>query len=107
MKPDEIKERFIPRRCDSQAEFDRVMCEIKRQQALDEDVFNEAINANSAERSTLRQQIHELHATIETLNRKILGVEQEKRSINRAYSEIKREMILLNPKDSWISESSD
>lgn len=100
---EDLKAKFQPRQLDSQIEFDNVMSEMNVEQSrmvhplIDKDI--ELIK----KQSRLQEQISELKIEIEVIKRAKLDVESQKKEINRAFHELKHELIKLNPRERFVN----
>ena len=103
MDLEDLKAKFQPRQLDSQIEFDDVMSEMNVEQSrmvhplIDKDI--ELIK----KQSRLQEQISEMKIEIEVIKRAKLDVESQKKEINRAYHELKHELIKLNPRAKFVN----
>lgn len=103
MDLESLKAKFQPRQLDSQIEFDDVMSEMNMEQSrmvhplIDKDI--ELIK----KQSRLQEQISEMKIEIEVIKRAKLDVESQKKEINRAFHELKHELIKLNPRERFLN----
>ena len=103
MDLEDLKAKFQPRQLDSQIEFDDVMSEMNVEQSrmvhplIDKDI--ELIK----KQSRLQEQISEMKIEIEVIKRAKLDVESQKKEINRAFHELKHELIKLNPRERFLN----
>ncbi len=103
MDLERLKAKFQPRQLDSQIEFDDVMSEMNVEQSrmvhplIDKDI--ELIK----KQSRLQEQISEMKIEIEVIKRAKLDVESQKKEINRAFHELKHELIKLNPRERFLN----
>lgn len=101
---EEIKARFQPRKLKSQAEFDRVMCEINAANADHSHTYDDAIRNMRIQKEEKRKRISALYGEIHDINTLILNLEQKKKELNRMFYDIKGEFMHLNPADVFIKE---
>jgi uncharacterized protein with von Willebrand factor type A (vWA) domain len=103
MDLEDLKAKFQPRQLDSQIEFDDVMSEMNVEQSrmvhplIDKDI--ELIK----KQSRLQEKISEMKIEIEVIKRAKLDVESQKKEINRAFHELKHELIKLNPRERFLN----
>lgn len=98
MNIEELRAKFLPRACKSQAEYDELMQYINMDQAtanhplLDrEREFQNQLRNIDIQMSALRTQRNAVKIAYNNLM-------QEKKDINRCYHQLKQELLQLNPK---------
>lgn len=101
MTIEELKQQFVPKRCSSQAEFDRFMNELNHAQTEANHPYLDEARDLNMQNTLLRKKIHEIQVVIAANNAKKLELEQDAKDINRACWEIKHQLIALNPVDGW------
>ena len=101
MNEKEIREKFAPRKCESQAEFDRIMSEMNvEQEHLNHPYLDQ-------ERELLRQidllnsQKAAIFVQINTIQMRRRDIEYNRKEINRVFHDLKHQLIQLNPHGSF------
>ena len=103
MDLERLKAKFQPRQLDSQIEFDDVMSEMNMEQSrMVHPLIDKEIELIKKQ-SRLQEQISEMKIEIEVIKRAKLDVESQKKEINRAFHELKHELIKLNPREKFVN----
>lgn len=103
MDLERLKAKFQPRQLDSQIEFDDVMSEMNMEQSrMVHPLIDKEIELIKKQ-SRLQEQISEMKIEIEVIKRAKLDVESQKKEINRAFHELKHELIKLNPRERFVN----
>lgn len=103
MDLERLKAKFQPRQLDSQIEFDNVMSEMNMEQSrMVHPLIDKEIELIKKQ-SRLQEQISEMKIEIEVIKRAKLDVESQKKEINRAFHELKHELIKLNPRERFVN----
>ena len=98
-----LKAKFQPRQLDSQIEFDDVMSEMNMEQSrMVHPLIDKEIELIKKQ-SRLQEQISEMKIEIGVIKRAKLDVESQKKEINRAFYELKHELIKLNPRERFVN----
>lgn len=97
-KLQELMERFTPRRCETQIEFDSVYHDINMEQSRLNHPYDDKIRDLNFQKSLVESQIQALRCNIDKIRMERNRLEQGKKEINRAYFELKHEWLQLNPK---------
>lgn len=101
MNEKEIKAKYAPKRCNSQAEFDEQMHMINDEQTVVNHPYLDQIRDINKQRALIQIQIQALRVQLDTLRVQYLDIEQKRKDINRLFHQLKHELIELNPKDQW------
>lgn len=96
MTVQEIREKYPPRKCESQAEFDDFMCLLYADRESVNNPINDEKMAIERKATMLQTQINLLKAQKSTLNGERLEIEARQKEINRAFHDIKVKMFQLN-----------
>ena len=100
---EDLKAKFQPRQLDSQIEFDDVMSEMNMEQSrMVHPLIDKEIELIKKQ-SRLQEQISEMKIEIGVIKRAKLDVESRKKEINRAFHELKHELIKLNPRERFVN----
>ena len=103
MNLEDLKAKFQPRQLDSQIEFDDVMSEMNVEQSrMVHPLIDKEIELIKKQ-SRLQEKISEMKIEIEVIKRAKLDVESQKKEINRAFHELKHELIKLNPRERFLN----
>lgn len=103
MDLERLKAKFQPRQLDSQIEFDDVMSEMNVEQSrMVHPLIDKEIELIKKQ-SRLQEKISEMKIEIEVIKRAKLDVESQKKEINRAFHELKHELIKLNPRERFVN----
>lgn len=94
----EIREKYPPRKCESQAEFDDAMHQLKMANWQDCAAIRRRQDELNAQRASVRTQIASLKTTLNALTQEYLFHEKQRKELCDAWSVVKRELMELNPK---------
>ena len=101
MNEKEIRDRFEGKKCETQMEFDRVMSEMNEVQWKLNSPYYDRISKYKAERCRTEAEINGLKEHLNRIGARIYELELEKKEINRLFHELKHELIMLNPRESF------
>lgn len=99
----EIREKYPPRKCESQAEFDDAMHQLKIANWKDCAAIRRRQDELNAQRASVRTQISSLKTTLTALTQEYLFHEKQRKELCDAWRIVKQEMMDLNPKQNNAS----
>lgn len=99
MNTNEIRERFTPRRVETQSEYAEFMHRVDEAQTAANHPYADRTAQLHMERTRLAVRINAIKVEIAAVCNDIRQLNLERKEMNRAYHDIKHEMAQLNPKD--------
>lgn len=100
MNEKEIRAMFVPRKCETQVEFERIMTEMNNVRSklnypsLDRE--RELVKQNQL----LSQQKQAINIQQNSINLERLDLVQKRKDINRVFHDLKHQFVMLNPRTS-------
>ena len=98
MTKEELWQKFAPRRCGSQVEYDNLMNEIRRSQEIANHPHLDRLRELDMQRTLIMQQGQALRVQLSTIKVERLEIERKRKDTNRMYHALKHELTDLNPK---------
>lgn len=106
MTIEEVKGRFQPRQLDSQVEFDRMMNEMNAVQEHMNHPYLDELRDLSLKRERIETEILGLKIKLSENKSERIMIEQQLKDINRAFHDLKHELIVMNPKEGFAKEEA-
>lgn len=103
---EEVKGRFQPRKLESQVEFDRVMNAMNVEQEHMNHPYLDELRNLSLKRERIETEILGLKIKLSENKRKRIMIEQQLKDINRAFHDLKHELITMNPKEGFAKDEA-
>lgn len=103
----EIREKYPPHEVETQVEFDKVMEQINFDQRQLVQPFDEKELELLNQRTLLKQQMTAIRIQIDAIDMQKRTVVAQHKDINRVFHEIKHELIMLNPKEKFITPEKE
>lgn len=103
----EIRENYPPRKCESQAEFDNAMHQLRMANWQDCAAIRRRQDELNAQRASVRAQILSLKMTLEALKQEYLLLDKQRKEICDVWRVVKQDLIDLNPKDGYGKLTGD
>lgn len=99
-----MRSKWAPRVLESQIEFDRVMNDISNEQTMMCGPLLDRQRELNIQQMMLENQMKELGIKMNELKIECHKIEAERKSLSRAYHDIKHRYIVLNPKERFAKE---
>ena len=103
----ELQNRFAPKECETQIEFERLMSELQEENTKKVTPYRDKINAYNYDLLIADKKLHELHAQIDKIKLAKMEAEQDAKDINRIFHNIKHQLIMANPREKFIKPDND
>lgn len=107
MNEKELRERFAPRKVESQIEFERIMSDMNAEQTRMNRPYMDSEYQIGVRRQTLKQQVNSLNQQITTLNLELMQQQNERKQMNRLFHDLKHELIMMNPIEDFARREAD
>lgn len=107
MNEKEIREIYPPRKCESQIEFDRLMSALHEAQAHANHPLLDRESELMQQRTLLLQQRQAINIQLEAIKVERIQLDARRRQNNRAFHDVKHELIMLNPKEELAKRGSE
>ena len=101
MSEKEIRAKYEARKCETQMEFDRLMSEMNIEQTHINHPWLDRERELAKQRELLEQQKQAINIQLKAIKVERLDLEQKRKDINRVFHELKHELIMLNPRESY------
>lgn len=105
MNIQEIRGKYPPRKLNSQAEFDNMMAEMNVEQTVMNHPYLDRDRELAKQRQNLMMQMDAIKIQLKGIAVERLELEQKRKDINRLFHELKHDIIMLNPRDSYAKAS--
>lgn len=102
MEEKEIRARYKARKCKNQQEFDCLMQQMNVEQTSINHPYLDRDRELLTKIELLKQQRDAIHIQMQALRVERLELEQKRKDINRVFHELKHDLIMENPKDSFV-----
>lgn len=102
MNEKEIRERFAPKECENQMEFQTIMEEMNRLQAEFNHPFIDRDRELLQETHRLMTQRSAINIQLDTMKQERLVIEQKRKDINRVFNDLKHQLIIINPREKFV-----
>lgn len=100
-KETEIRAKYAPRTCASQVEFDRLMSEMNAEQTVLNHPFADRERELNKQKALLESQKQAINIQLDAIRVERIDLQQKRKDINRLFHELKHELIMRNPKESY------
>jgi uncharacterized protein (DUF3084 family) len=107
MSTEEILKNFPPREVETQIEFETYMSELNNAQTKANHPFVDRLSELNRQPLEIEQRIKTLSAERDGLKLEKLGIEAQRKEINRVCHELKHQMITLNPREKFVKPETD
>ena len=101
MNEKEIREKFAPRKCENQNEFDMIMHDMNTVQTELNHPYADRERELLKQIDLLNAQRNAIFVQIDTIQIQRRENEQKRKDINRVFHELKHQLIGLNPRDGF------
>ena len=101
MNEKEIREKFAPRKCENQNEFDMIMHDMNDVQTELNHPYLDRERELLKQIDLLNAQRNAIFVQIDTIQVQRRENEQKRKDINRVFYELKHQLIALNPRDGF------
>ncbi len=101
MNEKELREKYPPRKVESQIEFDRIMSDMNMTQTKLNHPINDRKMQIYKQRELLNIQKQAINQQLSALSAEQQDIEMQQKGINRLFYELKHEMIMLNPREQY------
>lgn len=105
MNIQEIREKYPPRKLNSQAEFDNMMSEMNAEQTVMNHPYLDRDRELAKQRQNLMMQMDAIKIQLKGIAVERLELEQKRKDINRLFHELKHDIIMLNHRDGYAKAS--
>ena len=102
MSTEEILRNYPPQEVETQIEFENYMTELNNAQTKANHPSVDRLSELNRRTLEIEQRIKTLSAERDGLKLEKLGIEAQRKEINRACHELKHEMIRLNPREKFV-----
>ena len=99
MNEKEIREKYPPRKVESQGEFDKYMSVLNNEQTLLNHPFLDRQRELAKQLKLIETQKQALNIQLNAIKVENLELEQKMKDLNRVFHQLKHEMAVMNPKD--------
>ena len=107
MNENDIRAKFAPRKCESQAEFDSLMQQMNSMQTELNHPYADKERDLLKQIEILMAQKHAIFIQIETIQIQRRENEQHRKDINRVFHDLKHQLITLNPREGFIKKDKE
>jgi len=107
MNEKEIRAKYEARKCETQMEFDRLMSEMNTEQTHINHPYLDRERELAKQRELLEQQKQAINIQLKAIKLERLDVEQRRKDINRVFHELKHDLIMLNPRESYAKPATE
>ena len=107
MNEKEIRAKFEAQVCATQMEFDRLMSEMNTEQTHINHPYLDRERELAKQRELLEQQKQAINIQLKAIKLERLDVEQRRKDINRVFHELKHDLIMLNPRESYAKPATE
>lgn len=104
MSIEEILKNYPPQEVETQIEFENYMSELNMAQANANHPYVDRLNELNRRTLEIEQRIKTLSAERDGLKLEKLGIETQRKEINRVCHELKHDMIRLNPREKFVRD---
>lgn len=101
MNEKEIRAKYEARKCETQMEFDRLMSEMNIEQTHINHPWLDRERELAKQKELLEQQKQAINIQLNAIKVERLDLEQKRKDVNRVFHELKHELIMLNPRESY------
>ncbi len=101
MNEKEIRAKYEARKCENQMEFDRLMSEMNIEQMHINHPWLDRERELAKQKELLEQQKQAINIQLNAIKVERLDLEQKRKDVNRVFHELKHELIMLNPRESY------
>jgi hypothetical protein len=101
MNEKEIRAKYEARKCENQMEFDRLMSEMNIEQTHINHPWLDRERELAKQKELLEQQKQAINIQLNAIKVERLDLEQKRKDVNRVFHELKHELIMLNPRESY------
>ena len=101
MNEKEIRAKYEARKCETRMEFDRIMSEMNIEQNHLNHPYLDRERELAKQKELLKQQIQAINIQLNAINVERLDLEQKRKDINRVFHDLKHDLIMLNPRESY------
>lgn len=105
MNIQEIREKYPPRKLNSQVEFDNMMSQMNAEQTEMNHPLLDRDRELAKQRQNLMMQMDAIKIQLKGIAVERLELEQKRKDINRLFHELKHDIIMLNPRDGYAKIS--
>ena len=96
-----------PRKCESQADFDRLMCDYNREQYRLNAPYNKRTGELVRQKATLEARKLAINIELTTIKAEMVELAARKKDVNRIFHNAKHDLIALNPLGCWNDDNKD
>lgn len=100
----EIREKFPPRKCESQIEFDRIMSDMNTAQSHLNHPHLDRLRELNKQKANIETQIQALKVQLNSIRIERLEIEEKRKVINRTFHDLTNELIMLNPREEYAKQ---
>lgn len=97
MNEKEIRERFAPRECETQMEFQSIMEKMNSLQASYNHPYMDRDRELLSETHRLMTQKQAINIQLNMLKQERIEIEQKRKDINRVFNDLKHQLCIINP----------
>ena len=101
MNEKEIRAKYEAQVCATQMEFDRLMSEMNIEQTHINHPWLDRERELAKQKELLEQQKQAINIQLNAIKVERLDLEQKRKDVNRVFHELKHELIMLNPRESY------
>ena len=105
MNQETIRRNYPPRKVGSQPEFDSYMNQLNDEQTAAVRPIIDEVNSIIQQREVIEIEILALRQRQSALKMKLLKAEERRKETNRIFHDLKHEMHVLNPRESFTKEA--
>lgn len=107
MTTNEIRERFTPRKCETQKEYRELYAQIDWAQSCANHPLYDRAQSLKMEATRLHARIASIKIELSAIYNQVADINRERKEINRAFHEVKNEFARLNPKEELVQDSDE
>ena len=104
MNEKEIRAKYQARKCKNQMEFERLMSEMNTEQTHLNHPYLDRERDLNKQKELLEQQKQAINIQLNAIKVERIDSEQKRKDINRVFHDLKHELIMLNPRESYAKE---
>ena len=101
MNEKEIRAKYEDQVFETQMEFDRLMSEMNIEQTHINHPWLDRERELAKQKELLEQQKQAINIQLNAIKVERLDLEQKRKDVNRVFHELKHELIMLNPRESY------
>jgi len=107
MNEKELREKYPPRKVESQIEFDRIMSEMNNEQTHLNHPYLDRERELAKQKELLEQQKQAINIQLNAIKVERIDLDQKRKDINRIFHDLKHELIMLNPRESYAKATAE